>query len=168
MPFQATIATFLALALIVAISRIIVRVHKFRRVYADDYFLFLAVSTLIASNALFFAALPDLYLFAAVAAGQSLPPKNFIQAAADTATFAIAAEILSWTTIFAVKFSFIFYFRTLVRRLPRLTVWWRIVIAICVLLAIVSICGALIVCPYVGSEILCQFPLKTSPLPQNK
>jgi hypothetical protein len=121
----------------------------------DDYFLLLALVALISSNALFFAAVPELYLFASASLGQIPPHKNFFQAAADTALLACAGEILSWIIIFAVKISFLFYFRTLIERMYRLTIWWRIILAICIPVAIVSMCSTFIVCPYVGSEFLC-------------
>jgi hypothetical protein len=63
---------------------------------------------------------------------------------------------MSWITIFAVKFSFLFYFRPLVDRLPKLTLLWRVTLAICIPVAISSMCSTFIVCPYVGSEILCE------------
>jgi hypothetical protein len=148
---QTTIGT----SIIVAIGRITIRVHRFRRFYTDDYFLLLALAALIGSNALFFAAVPELYLFASAFLGQVLLYKSLFQAAADTSVLACAAEILSWITIFAVKVSFLFYFRNLIERVHRLTVWWRIVLSICIPVAIISICSTFIVCPYVGSEIVC-------------
>ena len=105
-----------------AIARVTIRIYRFRRVYADDYFLFLALAALISSNALLFASVPELYLFASASTGQILPHKNFFQTVTDTAVFTTTAGIPSCITIFAVKFSFLFYFRLLVERLPRLTV----------------------------------------------
>ena len=138
--------------------RIAVRVYRFRRVYADDYFLFLALATLLGSNSLFFASVPAFYQFAdASTVAQMLLQKDFFHIATDTATFAHTAEILSWITIFAVKLSFLFYFRTLVDRLPRLIIWWRLTLAVCIPVAIIAMCGPFIVCPYVGSKIVCEF-----------
>ena len=129
--------------------------HRFRRVHADDYFLFLALAALIGSNALFFASLPGLYFFASASTGQILLPKDFFHAATDTAVLVTTAQILAWITIFAVKFSFLFYFRTLVDRLPRLKMLWRVALAVCIPVAITSMCGNWIVCPYTKTDILC-------------
>lgn len=132
------------------------RLYRFRRVYADDYFLFLALATLISSNALFFASVPVQYQGAnASTLAQILLQKDFFHIATDAANFAHTAGILSWITIFAVKLSFLFYFRPLVDRLPRLTTWWRFTLAVCIPVAITSMCSAFISCPYVGSEIIC-------------
>ena len=152
---QAAEGTFFGLAIIFAVSRISIRLYKFRRIYADDYFLFLAMAALIGSNGFYFVAVPELYFFSTASITLAITP-NIIQTATDSATYSIAAQVLSWTTIFAVKLSFIFYFRTLVQRLPWLMMWWRIVLAVCVPVAIVSICGTFIVCPYVGYSILGQ------------
>jgi hypothetical protein len=148
---------FFCLAIIFAIARITLRLIKFRRVYPDDYFLFLAFGALVSSNALFFLAVPELYVFAGFTTGQTTLNKDFFDSVTDTAVYACTAEILSWITIFAVKFSFLFYFRTLVDRLPKLTLWWRITLAVCIPVSVLSMCSTFIVCPYMGTAILCEF-----------
>lgn len=138
-----------------AIARITVRGYKFRRVYIDDYLLLLALATLISSNTLLFISVPELYFYASASTGQILLQKNFFQAATDTAVLSSTAGILSWIAIFAVKFSFLFYFRPLVERLPRLTLWWRVILAVCIPVAVTSMCSNFIACPHVGMEIIC-------------
>lgn len=142
-----------------AAARTAIRVYKFRQVFVDDYFLFLAVATLIASTIIFFWMLPSLYAFAAISAGLELLSVDYIDSATKTANVAFAAEVLAWTTLFAVKFSFLFFFRNLIRRLRDLEILWWCVLVICVPVAVVCICLPFIECPYVGKTVLGSFSL---------
>ena len=150
---QAVVSTFFGIAIIAAISRTIIRVHKFRRLFVDDYFLFLAVGTLSGSVGLFFVALPGLYLIEAITVGRTFPPLNVFQIAVDTSTWAFAGINMVWTAIFAVKFSFLFYFRTLVKRMHGMQIWWWCVFCFCVPVAFTNIFGDFMICPYVGSAL---------------
>lgn len=140
-----------------ATARTVIRIHIFRRVFADDYFFFLAVASLIASTGLFFWVVPSLYTFAAVSAGLEPITVDYINSATKTANIAYAPLLLVWTTVFAVKFSFLFFFRNLIRRLRDLEILWWCVLVICVPVAVVCICSPFIECPYVGKSVLGPF-----------
>lgn len=140
-----------------ATARTVIRIRIFRRVFADDYFLFLAVASLIASTGIFFWAVPSLYTFAAVSAGLEPITVDYINSATKTANIAYAPELLAGTTVFAVKFSFLFFFRNLIRRLRDLEILWWCVLVICVPVAVVCICLPFIECPYVGKSVLGPF-----------
>ena len=137
-----------------ATARTAIRIYKFGQLHVDDYFLFLATAALIGGTGLFLKMIPDLYLFAEVTLGHTLPPADILQEAIHDSTYASTGEVLCWTTIFAVKFSFLFYFRSLVRRLRNLTILWWCNLVILTPVAFTSIFGAFIVCPYIGSELL--------------
>ena len=150
---QATESVFLSVALLTAIIRTAVRVHHFRRLYLDDYFLFFGVASLVVSQGLFFASVPVYYLSYLVTVGKVRPPLDLLDHAKRVTVFSIVAEVLAWTTIFAIKLSFLFYFRLLIERLPRLEKWWWFVFAMTVLTAGTNIPGSFIVCPYTGDQI---------------
>lgn len=59
-----------------------------------------------------------------------------------------AFVILCYTALYAVKFSFLFFFRTLVRRIPRMVTFWRVVVAITGVAWVVSSISAWLPCPY--------------------
>lgn len=140
--------------MLAATARTAIRIHEFGRLHVDDYFLFLATAALIGSTGLFLKIIPSLYFFAKVILGHALPPKNSLQEAIHYSIYGTIGEVLCWTTIFAVKFSFLFYFRSLVRRLHNLTILWWCTFVILTPVAITMILGTFIVCPYVGSELL--------------
>ncbi len=123
----------------------------------DDCFLFLAVAALAGSAGLFYAAEPGLYMFDAIVAGRLIPPVDFFQRAVNTATYGTTGLVMGWIAIFAVKFSFLFYFRTLVNRIHNLKTWWWCVFVICIPVAFTNIFGTFIVCPYVGSALCMLF-----------
>ena len=50
-------------------------------------------------------------------------------------------------TIMSVKFSFIFFFRNLIRRLTNLTRWWWFILGVHLPTAIIVICAVFIICP---------------------
>lgn len=60
--------------------------------------------------------------------------------------------VMTWTTIFAVKFSFLFFFRVLIRRVHAVTLYWQIVSVVTVLVWVYCIAGAFIICPYFDAK----------------
>ena len=102
------------------IGRAAIRIYKWRSLSTDDYFLLLAVASLAASFGLIITSMQSLFLFNDVVAGIAAPPVDMIQVAANTALYATIGELLAWTTVFTVKFSFLFVFRHLVRRIASL------------------------------------------------
>lgn len=64
--------------------------------------------------------------------------------------------VMTWTTIFAVKFSFLFFFRVLIRRVRAVTLYWQVVSVVTVLVWVYCIAGAFIICPYFDSKA-CEF-----------
>ena len=55
-----------------------------------------------------------------------------------------------WTTIFAVKFGFLSFFRVLVIRLPGIHLYWRVVVAVNVIVYLFSLIDGVIACPHDG------------------
>ena len=99
----------------------------------------------------------NLYTFNDVLSGQMLLPSNFLQLTAETALYAFLAETFAWASIFAVKFSFLFVFRPLVRRqrAPRI-MWWCITI-FCVPATAISVSAPWILCPYGSTNGLSEY-----------
>lgn len=60
----------------------------------------------------------------------------------------VAFIILSYTAICAVKFSFLFFLRILVRRIPRMLIFWRVVVVITFIVWVAGSIAAVIHCPY--------------------
>ena len=151
---QGVLGAFLGVATIIAVARLVIRVHVFRRLFIDDYFFLLSVAALISSSGLFFALTGPLYLAEQVEAGIAAPSLSFLEGFAHIANIAYAAEVLAWVTIYTVKFSFLFYFRSLIKRIPKIrTLWWTVFI-FCIPTAAIAISAPFIECPHVGAEVI--------------
>lgn len=150
---------FFGVAVVAATARAYIRIYQLKRIHADDYLFFIATSALIAGNGLFYVFIGDYFLLRAISEGRALPPSDLIQKITDVATYALVAELLCWTTIFSVKFSFLLYFRALINRLPRVEVWWWIILVVFIPIAAIMIPGTFIVCPHTGPSVLCESPV---------
>lgn len=75
-------------------------------------------------------------------------PTDFIQQYGYFHKFSNACLILLWTTVCSVKFSFLALFRKLVDRNHSLTMYWRIVLALNIVIWLFGIAGVIITCPY--------------------
>ena len=122
--------------------------HVFQRIFADDYFFLLAFLALISSNGLLYYIISPLYLVSKDGPGLENP---FYLEITSLNTHRIeravwTAETLAWTTIFSVKFSFLLYFRTLIKRLRALMILWWCALFICVPIACVTIVTPFIIC----------------------
>ena len=60
----------------------------------------------------------------------------------------IAFIILTYTAICAVKFSFLFFLRILVRLMPRMLIFWRVGVVITCVVWVTGSIGAVVRCPY--------------------
>ena len=142
--------------MIAAAARAIIRIHQLKIVHADDYFCLVATAALIAGAGLFYAFIGILYTVHAISEGKTIPPPNFVQEIEHAASQAQIAELLCWTTIFSIKFSFLFYFRALVNRLHKMEVWWWFTFAVFIPITAIIIPGPFIVCPHTGPSVLCR------------
>lgn len=123
-----------------------------KRLFVDDGFLLLALILLITSMALYFSFMDSLYMIEAIIFQGQIPSELSFAAIEQTVSRAHVLETtaleLSWTSIFAVKFSFLFFFKTLVSRIRPMTILWRIVVGVT---AVAWVAGCLCVvmeCPY--------------------
>ena len=134
--------------------------HISKRLYLDDWLLLFACSCLTAATVLLLYATPTVYLIEAT----SLNPIGLFGGGGsgitdlDTllrkinffARFNWIYLILSWTTIFAVKFGFLSFFRNLVLRLPSIHRYWRVVVAVTAVVYLFSLIDGVIACPHDG------------------
>ena len=144
--FQSLTSAFFGIAMLASATRIFVRTYCLRKVSVDDYPFYLAVASLITSSSIFFLLTNSVSLISIFDDGLITPLPSYPQELVGAVFYVILGDVLCWLTIFAVKFSFLFYFRALVRRLPKVERWWWITLAILVPVAITATFGTLIVC----------------------
>ncbi|KAK1970981.1 hypothetical protein LY78DRAFT_175311 [Colletotrichum sublineola] len=113
-----------------------------RRLYADDYLIIVGLATLTALSAVITAMLPQFYLAGeyteAVAedplAPLPLPPDEFAARTIAALKLMFSQMLLFWTTLWAAKFSILFFVRRLIIGLPRyIRAWWACFVAVLLL-----------------------------------
>lgn len=128
----------------------------FKRLYWDDLFLFVAVAALIVGTMLNFYTAG--FFTRKVSA---INYESLLEAAFKHVMLSMVNNFCMWLAIYCVKFSFMMYFRTLMRRLPRVIKWWYVVLVVLALNAGVTVPGAFILCPY-GNQV--AMGMKSPPL----
>ena len=118
-----------------ALARTTFRVYEFRRIDADDCFLILAMFCLTGTVALIHFVHPYALAQNEVSLGQIRPGADFASIMLQAKRLEEASSVLTWVTIYAVKFSYLMFFRKLLQRAKNMMVWWWIVTVV------VSICG---------------------------
>ena len=68
-------------------------------------------------------------------------------------------NVLAWTAEFSVKMSLLLFFKQLVNRLPRLTLYVKFVIAFAIVVWAVLICEPFMACAHLGVSSLSKSPM---------
>ncbi|MCJ1396379.1 hypothetical protein MMC18_009269 [Xylographa bjoerkii] len=140
--FIITQSILLGVAILNTAARTRIRWSKFKAIYKDDYILFLALASLVASTVM------SLYTYIV---SRNYDSKQAELASIDSIMISVSSDLLLWLTIYCVKFSFLFYFKGLIQRNPKLIKWWWIVLIIIVPCAVGTVFGAFIICPEVSA-----------------
>jgi len=150
---KAVIFTFLAIAIVAAAARTLFRVKQSRRLELDDVFLIVAIITLSAFVGVVYTVRDLMYLSVYVSLGMKDPGFPLDGTFDPSKSFHYygmmdeAASVLVWTSIFAIKFSFVFFFRKLTQRVRGIEIWWWIVVLALVPCALICMFLGFIICP---------------------
>ena len=143
-------------AMLSTISRLGIRFRYQKRLLTDDYVLLFGCSTLIAAFTLVNVVYEDIYFDMFIILGpaehvyQVSTSPGFVNRILHYQQFAFSAETLCWVTIFAVKISYLLFFRQMLDRLKRLITYWRVTMGIVVISGLFCICSIFISCPHFG------------------
>ncbi|MCJ1470002.1 hypothetical protein MMC07_008647 [Pseudocyphellaria aurata] len=137
-----------ALSVLFLLARTTLRLRYQKRLFIDDAFLLFAEICLGASVGLLYAFADNLFLNEALVTRPSaviLPPdytnqRILFQKQSD------ACLVLTYTSIFAVKFSFLFFFKLIVRRIHSMIVYWWIVVAVTTIAWVVCVIKIFLPC----------------------
>ena len=139
-----------------AIARIFARIRKEHRLYFDDAFFFLATISLVAGTILIFIDIPFIYMQEDVEAGLREPPADLMTRLIESEKIQDAATVLLALTIFSVKFSFLFFFRHLLRLQKKMMYYWWLICCIVVPSGIVFMFSDFIACDYFDERIIVE------------
>ena len=135
------------------------RFYKAHRVAVDDGFFFFAIIVFISGTTLLYLDLPYIYLQEDVEAGLRAPPADFVSQLIYSEKLQDTATTLLATTVLSVKFSFLFFFRDLIRQQKKMLIWWWCVFVFLIPTSVVLIISDIIACPYFDDRIFGQSSL---------
>ena len=148
--FEVVIGALFGLAICFATLRTSIRLRKHRRLFFDDVMLLIACAALITAIVIAYVVVNQLYM----SERMILDPRSAMAIAVKPG-FAEDVMWLSklmwvfptmiWTTLFGVKTCFLLFFRQMVERLPRLLLYWKIVMGI-------TAVAFVVVCPHLQAE----------------
>lgn len=132
----------------------VTQVYSRSRLYLDDYLVIIALLCLCAGTGLVYAFCQSIFVTQAVKGDPSIiiPPDEYDNLAH---TFAILDSFLCvmWTSIFAVKLTFLALFRLLIRRVSEIiTRYYWIVVATTIVTWMFLVVEPFILCPYFKPE----------------
>lgn len=146
------------LCLISASARFYIRIRLQKQFSIDDGILLFGIACLVCAMVLLFTFIDKMYVVGASEAG--LPglvfPLDFLDQAFDFQKLVTVSLILTWCSIVAVKFSYLFLFRKLIDRIRPLVIYWWFV---AVFNAMISAYGAAVyiaACPDFYSIEACE------------
>lgn len=151
------IGVFTGLAILTVVIRFFIRLHKLRALYLDDYLLIFGAACLVVALAMLYWYGGDLFLAEAL---NMMPTKVTLASLDELDSLFETNKIIQvflamiWTSTFAVKFSFLAFFKTLVwTKLSRRMVWyfWSVILITALSWGFV-ISEGFILCPYFGTE----------------
>lgn len=127
-----------------------------RRPTLDDYLVFFSTLCLIAATGVFFADFEYLYLSQALFMDPLIvlktPAPKLIRATQLHLPYLNAYLSLLWTATFAVKFSFLAFFRQLLQSVSNMRTYYWIVVAFTTVSWIFVIGEPFILCHYFGAD----------------
>lgn len=147
---QIASVTLFTLAILFAFCRIIIRLrYQTGRLSLDDASLAFGVVCLCVSFTLLFFFLSKIFLAEAVTVYQTAEiPLDEVNQLLQFHVFNVTFLVLTWTTIFAVKFSYLFFFKSLICGLEKLTIYWWTVTFITGVVWGFGVVDVFLPCPY--------------------
>lgn len=113
-----------AVAIAFTSARTVIRYHVSNRLFAEDGCVYFALAILICIAIMYQLIIPIMFEIDLVVKGV-LPTAGFPERATYFLKLQFAIIVLFWTALWAVKFSFLFFYRQLLTRLPDQMRWWK-------------------------------------------
>lgn len=146
--------TFFSIALFAAAIRTALRVRAKGRIFLDDVFLVFACLSLVAATVILHVQLGTIYLAEDLTelyrSGNFPDDVNVGEVVAEYHIAQYGHGTMGWLTVFAVKFSFLCFFRQLVRNIQRLENYWRCVLTFNIVAFLYCIMYIAAECPHHG------------------
>ena len=136
------------MAILTASARTALRIKLHGRLFTEDAFLIfacLALTTLF-TTVLYYTSTTYLAEIIVYDPSQDATSLNRVAVISQYRKAQLLRGSLAWLTIFAVKSSFLSFFYPLTDRLPRLFLYWRVVVAVNVLAFVYCVASGFVGC----------------------
>lgn len=151
---QIVLGLFCGIAVFTIIVRFAIRIFTRSKLYLDDYILLLGLACLVAATYLIYSFSRMIFLCNAIKLDPSISP-TFSEMTQLSGSLKIIYSFLAtiWTTTFAVKLSFLVFFKKLIERLSKqINIYYWIIVVFTVVSWMFVIAEPFILCPYFGIE----------------
>lgn len=125
---QVVIWLMVGFAVLFTIIRTTIRFHVFGRLFADDFWVYLALAVLTTIAMLYNYAIPIIFEFEQILQGKKLLTHDFGDRARLFLKLQFAIIVLFWTCIWAVKISFLIWYKKLTDVPSNRKLMWNLVI----------------------------------------
>ena len=129
--YQGVVGALFGIALAAAAIRTICRIFKERRMRLDDALAIVAAVTLITATVIFNVMIPKIYAPITKESVEAEPGhvSKAFRALQQINRLFFGYILLTWTTIYSVKFSFLCFFHQIFSRVRSFLILWRAVFA---------------------------------------
>lgn len=156
----------MAYPILSVILRLGVRIHARRDLYLDDYILLAGVMCLCAATGLLYKYCDYYFLSGALERDPllffDLSPDQLKHLFLISTTYIHAFLAFIWSTIFAVKFSFLIFFHKLIERVANIHTYYWIVVSITFISWPFLVVEPFILCHYFGPNARKILPLSST------
>ncbi|KAL8860684.1 MAG: hypothetical protein Q9178_003037 [Gyalolechia marmorata] len=151
-----------SLCMVSACARYYIRIYVQKQFTSDDGILLFGLMCLIAAISVLLNFIDQMYVVGTSESGNLVHvslPSNFIEQAYFFQKMVTVSLVLTWCSIVAVKFSYLFLFKRLVKGLPQMVTYWWIA---AIYNAMISLYGGIVygvACPnyYSLKSLQCAF-----------
>ncbi|MCJ1466210.1 hypothetical protein MMC07_004829 [Pseudocyphellaria aurata] len=143
-------------AVIFTVGRVAIRLRYQKSLAVDDTFLIFALVCLSASMGLLFAFIPSMYMIEALITNDpnAVITTDIFDRITSFRKLSTAFLVLSFTAIFAVKFSFLFLFKALIRNVRKIKIYWWTVLLTTAAVWVFGVVEFFLPCPSFGTDSL--------------
>ena len=143
-----------------SILRLTFRLYHNRKIFAHDCLVIFGTLTLIPLTGVTYALLPRMYMVETINSDATvIPTMDELVDLLETPKWVFIFMALSWTTVFSIKFSFLIFFRPLIRNLSKkLDYYWWFSMIFCGVAYVLFAVEPAILCPHVGMPARTFFP----------
>ena len=158
--------TWVSIAWVVVLSRLMLRYQRFHKFHSDDWAVVAATLCSVGLLISWSITSPKWEIIDKASHGEIPYPPDFFDLLSSYFKLSFTSSILFWSTLWAVKVSFLLFFRRLSGKERRHEIFWRCVMAFTIL----TYCGSIVTEPvycssfdYGKLNVLESRPLLTPP-----